>query len=172
MLSLTAIPIFKDRNTMTPEERNELITKYAAGYDEVINALDGFPADSLGAHPIAGKWSAREIVHHLGDSESFSAARLRKLLIEDNPVIQGYDQDEYASRLRYNERDMAPALDAFRSARETTLQLLRLMTEDDWQRVGSHTESGRYSTEDWLTIYAAHAHNHASQIRRLREAIG
>ena len=157
---------------MTPEERNELITKYAAGYDEVINALDGFPADSLGAHPIAGKWSAREIVHHLGDSESFSAARLRKLLIEDNPLIQGYDQDEYASRLRYNERDMAPALDAFRSARETTLQLLRLMTEDDWQRVGSHTESGRYSTEDWLTIYAAHAHNHASQIRRLREAIG
>jgi len=157
---------------MTPEQRNELITKYAAGYDEVINALDGFPADSLGAHPIAGKWSAREIVHHLGDSESFSAARLRKLLTEDNVVIQGYDQDEYARKLRYNERDMAPALDAFRSARETTLQLLRLMTEDDWHRVGSHTESGRYSTEDWLTIYAAHAHNHASQIRRLREAIG
>ena len=157
---------------MTPEQRNELITKYAAGYDEVINALDGFPADSLGAHPIAGKWSAREIVHHLGDSESFSAARLRKLLTEDNVVIQGYDQDEYARKLRYNERDMAPALDAFRSARETTLQLLRLMTEDDWHRVGSHTESGRYSTEDLLTIYAAHAHNHASQIRRLREAIG
>ena len=105
---------------MTPEERNELINTYAAGYDEVINALDGFPADSLGARPIPGKWSAREIVHHLGDSESFSAARLRKLLIEDNAVIQGYDQDEYASKLRYNERDRAPALDAFRSSRETT----------------------------------------------------
>ena len=156
---------------MTPEERDELINTYAAGYDEVINALDGFPADSLGAHLIPGKWSAREIVHHLGDSESFSAARLRKLLIEDNAVIQGYDQDEYASKLRYNERDMAPALDAFRSARETTLQLLGLMTEDDWQRAGTHTESGRYSTEDWLAIYAAHAHNHASQIRRLRETL-
>jgi hypothetical protein len=156
---------------MTPEERNELINTYAAGYDEVMNALNGFPADSLGAHPIPGKWSAREIVHHLGDSESFSAARLRKLLIEDNAVIQGYDQDEYASKLRYNERDMAPALDAFRSARESTVQLLHLMNEDDWQRVGTHTESGRYSMEDWLTIYAAHAHNHASQIRRLREVI-
>ena len=53
---------------MTPEERNDFIAKYAAGYDEVMNALDGFPADSLGAHPIPGKWSAREIVHHLGDS--------------------------------------------------------------------------------------------------------
>ncbi len=171
MLSLTTIPYLRTRKTMTPEERNELISTYAAGYDEVMNALDGFPADSLGAHPIPGKWSAREIVHHLGDSESFSAGRLRKLLIEDNAMIQGYDQDEYASKLRYNERDMAPALDAFRSARESTLQLLRLMTEDDWQRVGTHTESGRYSTEDWLKIYAAHAHNHASQIRRLREAL-
>ena len=156
---------------MTPEERNDLIAKYAAGYDEVINALNGFPADSLGAHPIPGKWSAREIVHHLGDSESFSAARLRKLLCEENPVIQGYDQDQYASKLRYNERDMAPALEAFRCARETTLQLIGLMTEDDWQREGTHTESGRYTTEDWLRIYAAHAHNHAAQIRRLRETL-
>jgi len=156
---------------MTPEERNELIAKYAAGYDEVMNALNGFPADSLAARPLPGKWSAREIVHHLGDSESFSAGRLRKLLAEDNAVIQGYDQDDYANRLHYNDRDMAPALEAFRYARETTTQLFGLMTEDDWKREGTHTESGRYTTENWLTIYAEHAHNHAAQIRRLREAL-
>ena len=156
---------------MTPEERKDLIAKYAAGYDEVMNALNGFPADSFAAHPIPGKWSAREIVHHLGDSESTSAWRLRKLLVEDNPLIQGYDQDEFATRLRYNERDMAPALEAFRFARESTVQLIDLMTEDDWKRTGTHSESGAYSTEDWLRIYAAHAHNHAAQIRRLREAL-
>jgi hypothetical protein len=156
---------------MTPEERKDLIAKYAAGYEEVINALDGFPADSLGGHPLPGKWSAREIVHHLGDSETFSAGRLRKLLAEDNPLIQGYDQDQFAIKLRYNERDMAPALEAFRLARETTMQLFDLMTEDDWKRAGTHTDSGRYTTEDWLVIYAKHAHNHAAQIRRLREAL-
>jgi hypothetical protein len=156
---------------MTPEERKDLIAKYAAGYDEVINALDGFPAESLGARPIPGKWSAREIVHHLGDSETFSAGRLRKLLVEDSPEIQGYDQDQFAIKLRYNERDMAPALEAFRLARETTMQVLELMTEDDWGRSGTHTESGAYTTEDWLKIYAAHAHNHAAQIRRLHEVL-
>src|ERR1044072_6236762 len=156
---------------MTPEERAELIATYAAGYDKVMNALNGFPAESLGARPIPGKWSAREIVHHLGDSESFSAGRLRKLLVEDNAVIQGYDQDEYAKKVHHNTSDRPPALDAFRSARETTTQLLGLMTEDDWKREGTHTESGRYTTENWLTIYAAHAHNHAAQIRRLREAL-
>ena len=156
---------------MTPEERNDLIAMYAAGYAEVARALDGFPAKSLTAHPISGKWSAREIVHHLGDSEGTSAFRLRKLLVEDNAIIEGYDQDQFATRLRYNERDMTPALEAFRAARESTLPILRMMSEEDWQRVGTHTESGRYTTENWLTIYANHAHNHAAQIRRLREVL-
>ena len=156
---------------MKAEERQQLIEKYSAGYQEVINALDGFPAESLTAHPIPGKWSAREIVHHLADSESTSAIRLRRLLVEDKPLIQGYDQDQFASKLRYNERDMAPSLEAFRSARATTAQLLSLMSEEEWKREGVHSESGRYTVEDWLAIYAAHAHNHAAQIQRLRDRL-
>ena len=93
------------------------------------------------------------------------------MLVEDNPLIQGYDQEAFAARLHYTEREIAPALDAFRSARATTAQLLDLMTEEDWQRRGTHSESGPYSPEDWLKVYAAHAHNHAGQIRRLRDAM-
>lgn len=156
---------------MNQEERNELIARYSAGYDEVVDALQGFPAQLLTAHPLPGKWSAREIVHHLADSETTSAIRLRRLLAEDRPVIAGYDQDEFAVRLRYNEREMEPALEAFRSARATTSQILKLMTDADWNREGEHTESGRYTPEHWLAIYAAHAHNHAAQIRRLRDAL-
>ena len=156
---------------MTTEELQELIAQYKTGYVEVIGSLKDFPADSLTAHPIAGKWSAREIVHHLADSETVSGVRLRRLLVEDHPVIQGYDQDEYASRLNYNERDMAPALEAFHAARANTAQLLDQMNDQDWKREGSHTESGRYTVEDWLRIYAAHAHNHAAQIRALRAAL-
>lgn len=156
---------------MTSEERQNLIAQYADGYDEVVKSLEGFPAGSLTARPLPGKWSACEIVQHLADSETQSAIRLRKLLVEDNPVIQGYDQDAFATRLRYNERDMTPALDAFRAARATTKQLLDMMSDADWTRAGTHTESGRYTAEDWLKIYAAHAHNHAAQIRRLRQAM-
>ena len=156
---------------MNAEQRKSLIEKYSAGYQEVIKALDGFPAESLTAHPIPGKWSAREIIHHLADSESTSAIRLRRLLVEDKPLIQGYDQDQFASKLRYNERDMAPSLEAFRAARATTAQLLSLMSEEEWRREGVHNESGRYTAEDWLVIYAAHAHNHAAQIQRLRDTL-
>jgi len=156
---------------MTHDERTELIGEYAAGYDEVLKSLENFPADSLSAHLLPEKWSACEIIHHLADSEMTSAMRLRQLLTEEHPVIHGYDEAFYARRLNYNERDIAPALEAFRAARSTTLQILKTMTEADWQRQGWHTESGLYSAEKWLRLYAAHAHNHASQIRRLRESL-
>lgn len=156
---------------MTREEREQLIAQYKAGFDQVSRILANFPQDSLTARPISGKWSAAEIVHHLADSETISGHRLRRLLVEDHPIIQGYDQDQFAAQLRYNERDIDPALEAFRAARATSAQLIDMMTEDDWHREGTHSESGSYSAEDWLKIYAAHAHNHAAQIGRLREAL-
>jgi len=156
---------------MTAQERQKLIAQYKEGYNEVTRSLEGFPADLLTSHPLPGKWSAAEIVHHLADSETTSGIRLRRLLVEDRPLILGYDQDAYAARLNYNNREMAPALDAFRSARATAAQLFEFMSEEDWHREGTHSESGPYTADDWLTIYAAHAHNHAAQIRRLREAL-
>ena len=136
-------------------------------------AIDGYfaYAASIAAHPIPGKWSAREIVQHLGDSEITSAIRLRRLMSEEYPVIQGYDQETYAILLRYNLRDHGPAFEAFKAARETTTQILREMTDEDWTRRGWHTEMGLYTAQTWLEIYAVHAHNHAGQIDRLREAL-
>ena len=93
--------------------RKALIARYKAGYAEVLRALDGFPADQLTARPIPGKWTAAEIVHHLADSETQSATRLRKLLVEPHPVIQGYDQEAWAAKLRYQQRPIGPSLAAF-----------------------------------------------------------
>ena len=157
---------------MSPDERTTLIARYADGPAEVERSLQGFKPGGLTAHPLAGKWSAAEIVHHLADSESISAIRLRRLLVEDLPVIWGYDQEAFAADLAYNERDLAPALAVFKGVRATTTQLLERMTEAQWSRKGWHTEHGVYTPETWLKIYAAHAHNHAAQIARLKETLG
>src|SRR6185369_17509513 len=119
---------------MTPDERRQLIDQYKAGFDEVSKYLTGFPEELLTSQPLPGKWSAAQIVHHLADSETTSGLRLRRLIVEDHPLIQGYDQDEYAARLNYNQRDMAPSLEAFRFARETSAQLFDFMGDADWQR--------------------------------------
>jgi len=156
---------------MTVEQRNALIAQYKAGYAEVIAALEGFPAGQLTAHPIAGKWSAAQIAHHLGDSEMQSAIRIRKLLAEPRPIVQAYDQEAWAAALAYEDRPIEPALAAFKAARETTAQLLDRMTDDDWRRHGWHSEAGVFHAEMWLQWYSKHAHDHATQIRRLREAL-
>jgi hypothetical protein len=156
---------------MTREEKNRLIDRYAEGPAAVAEALAGFPADRLTAHPIPGKWSAAEIAHHLADAETVAAARLRTLLAEDHPTLYGYDPAAYAVALRYEDRPIAPALDTLRAVRAGTAALLRTLTDAEWQRTGTHTESGPYSVEKWLGIYAEHAHKHAGQVLRLREAL-
>ena len=152
---------------MDREMRQQLVKKYKEGYTVVVDALHDTSEAELDARPAPGKWSAREIVHHLADSEMTSAIRLRLLLAEDRPAIKGYDEAEFARKLHYD-RPIAGSLEAFRAARVTTAELLDRMTDADWAREGTHTEVGRYTVEGWLQIYADHAHNHADQIRRAR----
>jgi hypothetical protein len=151
---------------LTNAERQVLIERYTHGHQAVVDALADISEAELDTR--SDGWSAREVVHHLADSEMTSAIRLRRLLAEDNPVIDGYDEELFARVLHYSERPIDAALDAISAARRTTAEILAHMTEADWQRAGTHSDSGPYTAEDWLQIYAAHAHDHGNQIRRAR----
>ena len=152
---------------MDDTTRQQLIDRYADGPRVVANALAGATDAELDAHPAPGKWSARQIVHHLADSEMTSAIRVRMLVALDRPAIQAYDQEVFAERLHYD-RPIAASLEAFRLERVTTAEVLERLDDADWQRHGSHPEHARYTVEDWLRIYAAHAHDHADQISLAR----
>jgi hypothetical protein len=131
-----------------------------------MDALAGIKDNELD-ETADGGWTPRQIAHHLADSEMMSAIRIRRLLAEDKPVIFGYDEKAFAEKLT-GDRPIQPSLEAMRWARETSAQLMDRMSEDQWRIAGTHTESGRYSIEDWLRIYAAHGHDHAEQIKRSR----
>ena len=148
---------------MDTEERKALIARYKDGYSAVAEALVKITPQELDARPSPNAWTAREIVHHLADSEMTSAIRLRRLLAEQAPEIHGYDQEEFARRLHY-ERPHQTSLELFRYARLATAELLDCLEPADWLREGTHSESGRYTVETWLRIYAEHAHKHARQI--------
>jgi len=154
---------------MQPDERTQLIAQYADGYRAVAEALLKITPEELDARPGPGKWSAREIVHHLADSEMTAAVRLRLLVAEDAPMIKGYDQDRFAARLSY-QRPHEASLELFRATRASTAELMGCLTEADWLREGTHTEVGRFGVDTWLRIYAPHAQRHADQIRVARGA--
>ena len=152
---------------MDADKRKELVDRYKDGYRVIVEALAGATDAELDARPAPGKWTAREIVHHLADSEMTSAIRLRLLVAAPRPAIAGYDQDEFARRLFYD-RPIQASLEALQAARKTTAEILERLTDADWSREGTHTEIGRYTTETWLEIYAEHAHQHARQITAAR----
>ena len=154
---------------MDAATRSELIARYRAGAAEVDTAVAAALAlgpDAIDRRPAPDEWSARQVVHHLADSETMSATRIRRLIADDDPVlIQGYDEPGWAARLHY-ERPIEGSLALVRAVRAATADLLDSMTEADWARRGTHSESGPYSAEDWLEIYASHCHDHADQIRQ------
>jgi hypothetical protein len=152
---------------MEHDERDLLIAQYKDGYRAVADALLKITPEELDASPAPGKWTARQIVHHLADSEMTAAVRFRLLLAEDRPAIKGYDQDRFADRLHY-ERPYEASLELFRAARASTAELMGCLSEADWLREGTHSEVGRFGVDTWLRIYAPHAHRHAEQIRAAR----
>ncbi|HUL03761.1 MAG TPA: DinB family protein [Gemmatimonadales bacterium] len=154
----------------TPQERAKLIDRYAEGPALLKRALAKIPREALQWRPAPGRWSAHEIVVHCGDSETNAYGRLRYLLAEPQPVIQGYDQDRWAQVLDYHTLPIEHSLATVEAVRAGTVPLLRRMTDLDWTRVGHHTESGTYAAEDWLAIYAAHLEKHARQLDRNLEA--
>jgi len=143
--------------------RDALLDRYRGGYQTVADALGGIPEAELDTRH-GDEWSARMVAHHLADSEATAYVRLRRLIAEDDPVIDGYDEAEFARRLHYD-RPIAASLAVLAAVRAASLQLLESLSPEEWERSGTHSESGAYSVDDWLRIYAAHAHDHAGQIR-------
>lgn len=157
--------------TLQSTDRASLLDRFRTGYADVEDALAGATDADLDREPADGGWTARMVVHHLADSEGTAYVRLRRLIAEDEPVIPGYDEPEYARRLHYD-RPIASSLAVLRGVRAASLELLESLTPAEWARTGTHSESGPYTVEHWLEIYAAHSHDHAAQIREARASVG
>jgi hypothetical protein len=149
---------------LTSSERHTLIQQYADGPARLKAALATVPAAALQWRPKPGEWSAHEIVCHCADSETNAYGRIRFLVAEREPILPGYDQDHWARTFDYHALPVDTALTVVDGVRALTSALLRRLPPSAWERVGRHTESGRYTADDWLRIYADHLHGHARQI--------
>jgi hypothetical protein len=149
---------------MDARERARLIDRYVSGTEEFRRTAEAIDPADLDRRAGPDEWSPREVIHHFADSEMRAAIRVRQLLAEDAPLIQGYDEKTYTRVLHYD-RPVATSIAAATAVRNATTELLGLLAPEDWERSGTHTESGPYSVEDWLRIYADHPYDHAEQIR-------
>jgi len=114
-----------------------------------------------------GKWSVIEVIQHLADAELVIGFRTRMALTEDQPELQGYDQDGWARRLGYVKVPLDLALGQLRGLRAANLRLWRTLTPEQRQRTGLHSERGPESVDLMIRMMAAHDLVHRRQIDRI-----
>jgi hypothetical protein len=118
-----------------------------------------------------GKWSIRDVVQHLADSELVGGFRLRMILAQDRPPLAGYDQDLWADRLRYREVELGDGLEQFLALRRGNLRLWQHLGPQDLLRVGVHGERGEESLGHLRRLYAGHDLLHLNQLERIQRAL-
>jgi hypothetical protein len=146
---------------------------------EVMNEMIPWLATRTTAHEEAmlrrpeapGKWSVIEVIQHLADSDLVFGFRLRMILTEDSPPLQGYDQDAWARTLRYREASIGTALGQLQGLRIANTSILKGLSAAQLERVGLHSERGPESAGFLLRLMGAHDLVHRRQIDRILMAV-
>lgn len=110
-------------------------------------------------------WSPREVAAHLADTEMAFGWRLRQTISEDEPELQGFDQDRWAAAMRYQKRDTETSLSAYASARALNVELLRMLDDAGWERPYRHTELGVLTLRELARHRSDHDLAHLRQIQ-------
>lgn len=151
---------------------NEMIDQYLAGPKRLRNAVAGMTREQLLARPIAGKWSALEVVCHLADFDPILADRMKRVIAEDKPSLLGADENRFAAALAYHERDLEEELTIIEKTRQQMARILRRLPAEALSRVGIHNEKGPRTLEQLLTITINHIPHHVKFIHDKRSALG
>ena len=151
---------------LTAQERDRLIDQIRRLPDQIDYLAGALTPQEMGAHFLAGEWSAAQNIHHLVDSHMNSYIRCRLMLTEEEPPLKPYDQDRWAVIPDAEAADVTPSLLILRGLHTRWVQFYEALGEEDWQRTGSHPERGIVTIENQLQMYARHGQGHVEQIRR------
>jgi DinB superfamily len=146
----------------------DLLERLRRGAELVAVSITGAAGSELDFIPEAGKWSIRQIVAHLADSEIVATMRLRQLIAEEHPKLEAWDENAWANKLDYARRKPSQSLETFRRIRGENYDLLKDLPELTFDRAGLHSQRGEMTLRQLLQLIAEHAENHAAQLRARR----
>ncbi len=146
----------------------ELIVKYSNQPGDLIAAVDGLTYSELDKRLKPGKWSIRQQLSHLADSEMNMVHRMKKVIAEDNPLLPAFDQDKWTDRLFYDKASVDDALAMFFTLRAAMVPILKQLSVKDFDRNGIHTEDGKVTLLRLLENAVEHAEHHTKMVEKIR----
>jgi hypothetical protein len=126
--------------------------------------------DTLTWKPAADRWSIGEILAHLAGLELAYGQRVQRIVTEDSPALEAYDQNAAAAEGRYSQPDPEESLAAFTERREGTLAFLSMLPPGAATRTGRHSEIASFTLSEMLHELASHDLGHLRQIAELYRA--
>jgi hypothetical protein len=148
-----------------------LIEAYSGGAKQLRDAMRPTVDADLDVRPIKGKWSIREVVCHLADSEIVYADRMKRVIAEDNPTFFEADPDLFRPALYCPRRPPDKELDVLEAIRAHMLPILQCCNADDFQRTGVHSLDGPMTLRTLLERITAHVPHHIAFIEAKLQAI-
>lgn len=139
---------------------------YAQATAEFLSVANQLTEVELDASNTGG-WTARQVIHHVADSEAQSYARLRRLIAEPGSIIQGYDEAGWGENetLGYKDLPIAQSLEVFKAVRASSLEIIKRLNPNQLDNSGTHSQSGKYTVWTWLETYISHPLEHCVQIK-------
>jgi uncharacterized damage-inducible protein DinB len=135
-------------------------------------AVDGLSDEQLDTPYRDGGWTLRQTVHHIADSHINSFCRFKLALTEDEPpTIRPYFEDRWAE-LADSGMPVDVSLKIIDGIHSRWHALLDSMTDDDFRREFVHPETGTWTLEKVLALYAWHSEHHTAHITATRERHG
>ena len=147
------------------------IENYVADSRQLREAVRGLSREQLLARPIAGKWSTLEVVCHIADFEPIFADRMKLILAEERPQLSGADENKFYAALAYHERELEEELAIVEHTRSQMARILRVQTDEAFQRVGLHSQKGTITVEKLLALISKHIPHHLPFLREKRQAL-
>ena len=150
-------------------DRRVEIVKTLRATPVVLRALvAGVDGARLRRRPEPGEWAIIEVVGHLADTEERALGRVRRMLAEDSPFLEPFDQEALAVQRHYLDLDLNGELARLEELRRQHLAVLEGLDASGWQHTGRHGQHGMMSLELYETHVAAEEVDHLAQIARLR----
>lgn len=146
----------------------ELLKEYKDATDNFIAAARAVPAGKLHKAPTNDEWSPANIIHHLADTESHFYIRYLRILTEDIPLTDFFDENVYPARLKYGKRDVENSLRLLQALRESFYNIMSNFTSDEWERKGKNSEVGEYPIIALIKKSRSHIKDH---LKQLEEAV-
>jgi len=129
-----------------------------------LSLLRTIPSNKANFRYAPEKWSVKELLGHLIDSERIFSYRALRFARNDQTPLPGYEQNDYVRNADFDNRDLGEMAEEFATVRRATVQLFRPLNETEWMRRGKANEND-VSVRALAYIIAGHELHHMEVLR-------